>query len=179
MLMERQWERIAPIREIDKGLFFEFECGVTAFDRWLRESAHNAASRGECAAHVCIDRDGAPVAFFTLSATSINSDVVSNNHRGGMHGPIPATLLGKMGVRTDLQGGGCGTCVLHHAMKYALQSARIVSSRLFVVDALTSDLVSWYEARGLKKLPGSERRLVCKMSDVETICNAQMPGYFI
>ena len=179
MSIERQWERIVSIRDTDKQLLSGFECGVADFDRWLRDSADSAVSRGECAAHVCIDRGGSPIAFFTLSSTSINPDTISSNQRGGLHGPIPATLLGKMGVRTDVQGSGCGTCVLLHAMKYALRSAQIVSSRLFVVDALTTDLVPWYESRGLQKLPSNERRLVCKMSKVKEMCNAQEPGYFI
>lgn len=178
MPIDQLWEQIVPIHNIDKELFSVFECGHSAFDRWLRDSAHNAALRGECVVHVCIDKSGIPVAFFTLSATSINSDNLSRNQKGGMHGPIPATLLGKMGVRTDIQGNGCGTRVLHRAMKYALDSALIVSSRLLVVDALTTDLIPWYTKRGFKKLPSSERRLVCKMSDVEKICKEQTLGYF-
>lgn len=178
MTMERQWERIASIRDIDVGLFAGFECGVASFDRWLRESAASADARGECVAHVCIDGDGSPVAFFTLSSTSINPSDVSRNCRGGMHCFIPATLLGKMGVRTDVQGRGYGARVVHHAMKYAFDASRMVSSRLLVVDALTSDIVPWYESLGFRKLPSSERRLVCKMSDIEKICGRMPSGYF-
>lgn len=178
MVIEQPWERIVPISDISKERLIGFGCGVSAFDQWLLTSAHGASSRGECVAHICVDSNGMPVAFFTLSATSISPNDVSNKFRGGLHGPIPATLLGKMGVRTDIQGNGCGTRVLHHAMHYALRSAQFVSSRLLVVDALTVDLVPWYENRGFRRLPNAERRLVCKMSDVEKICNKQKAGYF-
>lgn len=62
-------------------------------------------------------------------------------------------------------------------MRYALQSTQFVSSRLLVVDALTFDSVPWYEKRGFRKLPGAERRLVCKMNDAEKICSQQAAGY--
>lgn len=178
MVIEQPWERIVPIHDIPKERLIGFGCGVSAFDQWLLTSARSAASRGECVAHICMDSAGLPVAFFTLSATSISPDDVSNKFRGGLHGLIPATLLGKMGVRTDVQGNGCGTRVLHHAMQYALRSAQFVSSRLLVVDALTVDLVPWYENRGFRRLPNTGRRLVCKMSDVREICSQQTPGYF-
>ena len=178
MIPGEQWERIAPIGNISKLAFAEFGCGIAPFDRWLRESAASASLRGECAVHVCIDRSGMPVAFFTLSSTSINPSEVSRGYGGGMHCPIPATLLGKMGVRTDKQGMGYGTRVVRHAMKYTLDASRVVSSRLLVVDALTPDTVPWYERLGFRKLPGSERRLVCKMKDIERICDDMPTDYF-
>ena len=174
MVIEQPWERTVPIHSIPKEQLMSFGCGVNTLDDWLHTSAHSAASRGECAVHICVDSSDLPVAFFTLSATSISPADVTNKYRGGLHGPIPATLLGKMGVRTDMQGNGCGTRLLYLAMLYALRSARFVSSRLLVVDALTVDLVPWYENRGFRRLPSSERRLVCKMSDVEKICNQQV-----
>ncbi len=97
MVVEQPWERIIPIHSMPKERLSDFECGVSAFDQWLRTSAHSAASRGECVVHICVDGSGSPVAFFTLSATSISPDDVSSKLRGGLHGLMPATLLGKMG----------------------------------------------------------------------------------
>lgn len=98
---------------------------------------------------------------------------------GGLHDSISATLLGKMGVRTNAQGNGCGTRVLHRAMYSAAEAARQIGSRLLVVDALTTDLVPWYEKRGFHKLPQNERRLACKMSEVREICERQDNDYFV
>lgn len=173
------WTRIVSVETVDGSVFASFSCGETKFDDWLRGQARTAASRGECITHVCLDDFGIPVAFYTLSSTAISSDVVSRSLQGGLHGPIPATLLGKMGVRTNAQGNGCGTRVLHHAMFSAAEAAKQVGSRLLVVDALTTDLVPWYEKRGFHKLPQSERRLVCKMSEVRKICEHQENGYFV
>ena len=172
------WTHIDSVESIDGNVFASFSCGETKFDDWLRGQARTAASRGECITHVCSDTFGVPVAFYTLSATAISPDKVSRSLQGGLHGSIPATLLGKMGVRTNAQGNGCGTRVLHHAM-YSAEAAKQVGSRLLVVDALTTDLVPWYEKRGFHKLPQSERRLVCKMSEVRKICEHQENGYFV
>ena len=171
---DKPWDAIVPIRDVDHSLLCDFRCGIAEFDAWLRESACSAVKRGECAVHVCIEGNGSPIAFFTLSSTSIHSDDLSNGHKGGLHGPVPATLLGKMGVRVDLQGMGYGTKLLHNAMQFALRSADLVSSRLLAVDAHTSDLIPWYEKRGFTKIPGSERRLVCKMSRIRKICESEL-----
>lgn len=179
MTEKQLWKNIVSVENYDIKLFENFSCGEAAFDEWLQRSSKTASARGECVTHICVDSTGMPVAFFTLSATSISPGDVSSQLRGGLHGSIPATLLGKMGVRTDLQGTGCGTRVLHHAMKLALITSELVSSRLLVVDALTTDLVPWYVQRGFRKLPQSERRLVCKMSDIRKICEQQEDGYFV
>lgn len=144
-------ESIVAVDKFNIQLFEDFTCGEPAFDEWLRKSSCTASARGECVTHVCIDGQGLPTAFFTLSATSINPGDVTGGYRGGLHGSIPATLLGKMGVRVDLQNAGYGTRTLYHAMRFALTSAELVSSRLLVVDALTTDLVPWYERRGFHK----------------------------
>ena len=178
MIVDHPWEHIVSVCDLSKDQLFRFSCGISTLDQWLQTQAYGAALRGECAVHICVDGSKTPVAFFTLSATSISPSTVSNRFRGGLHGPIPATLLGKMGVRADLQGNNRGTCVLRHAMLYALRSSQLVSSRLLVVDALTTDLVPWYENRGFRKLPNAGRRLVCKMSDVQKICNQQSMEYF-
>ncbi|MBP3883873.1 MAG: GNAT family N-acetyltransferase [Olsenella sp.] len=179
MAEDRLWGSIVSLDAIDQDALCAFRCGVDDLDRWLRESARADDARGRCRTHVCVEPSGAPFAFFTLSATSIRSSDVSRGCRGGMSGLIPATLLGKMGVRTDVQGNGCGTRVLRHAMRYALRSSRLVSSRLLVVDALNDDLVPWYESRGFVRLPEYDSRLVCKQSTLSAICEGLGESYFV
>ena len=172
------WDHIVPIDNIDRSLFEEFTCGVAQFDTWLLRESRTAVARGECQVHVCIDNTCLPVAFFTLSSTAINSDDLSGSSRGGIHGQIPATLLGKLGVRSDLTGRGLGTRALHHAMRFALDASMKVSSRLLVVDALNDGLVSWYTKRGFVQLPSGGLRLVCKMSKIRSICDRMGASYF-
>lgn len=172
------WDHIVPIDDIDRSRFKGFTCGLEQFDTWLLQEGRTAVARGECQVHVCIDTAGLPVAFFTLSSTSINSDDLSGSSRGGIHGQVPATLLGKLGVRSDLAGKGLGTRVLHHAMQFALDASAKVSSRLLVVDARDNGLVSWYIERGFVQLPSGGLRLVCKMSKIKNICNGMDVNYF-
>ena len=172
------WDHIVPIDDIDRSLLEGFTCGVAQFDTWLLRESRTAVARGECHVHVCIDNAGLPVAFFTLSSTAINSDDLSGSSRGGIHGQVPATLLGKLGVRSDLASRGLGSRVLHHAMRFALDASMKVSSRLLVVDALDDGLVSWYTERGFVRLPSGGLRLVCKMSKIRNICDGMGANYF-
>ena len=88
------WDHIVPIDDIDRSLLEGFTCVVAQFDTWLLRESRTAVARGECQVHVCIDNAGLPVAFFMLSSTAINSDDLSGSSRGGIHGQVPATLLG-------------------------------------------------------------------------------------
>ena len=177
---EHPWRHIVSIDELEDETIRTFSCGEEYFDTWLHQNAKKAAARDECMVHVCIDGGGKPVAYFTLSATSINPDEVSSNARGGLHGPIPAILLGKMAVSSQLRiNAGCGTHVLRHAMRYAVKSAAIVSARLLVVDAYSPGLIDWYVKRGFTSLPNMPNRLVCKMSKARKICFDLGEAYFV
>ena len=161
------WDSIVPISSVGQYSIGRFACGVPELDKWFRESSITSERRGECRVHVCIDRNGSVVAFFTLSALSINPSGLSSGHRGGISGAIPATLLGKLGVCEEMQGSrGCGTAVLNEAKRRSFESSMHVSSRLLVVDAMSDELVGWYEKRGFKSLEDDPRRLVCKMSSI-------------
>ncbi len=174
------WAHIVPIDDLDQEAINAFRCGVEVFDEWFHRKGKNAAARDECKVHVCVDSDGIPVAFFTLSSTAINPADVSNSSRGGLSGPIPAILIGKMAVCQKMQrNDGCGTRVLHHAMMLATESSEIVSARLLVVDAFSPGLITWYASRGFTSLPHKPDRLVCKMSKARKICLGFEQGYFI
>lgn len=178
MASSNGWDHIVPIDNIDRSSIEGFTCGVTQFDTWLLRESRTAVARGECQVHVCVDDANSPVAFFTLSSTAINSADLSGSARGVIHGQIPATLLGKLGVRSDLAGRGLGTRTLHHAMRFALDASLKVSSRLLVVDALDENLISWYMKQGFVQLPSGGLRLVCKMSKIRSICNEMGADYF-
>ena len=174
------WAHIVPIDDLSQEAIDAFKCGIGVFDDWFHSKGRNAAARDECKVHVCVDGGGSPVAFFTLSSTSINPDDVSSGNRGGLSGPIPAILLGKMAVCQRMQGNeGNGTCLLHHAMKLAIEAAEIVSARLLVVDAFSPGLITWYANRGFTSLPHKPDRLVCKMSKVRRICSSFDEGYYV
>ncbi|WP_165063117.1 GNAT family N-acetyltransferase [Adlercreutzia sp. ZJ154] len=144
-----------------------FACGEEALDRWLHQSSIKDIRSGGCTVHICRDNKKLPVAFFSLSSTSILSSDLSRSQQGGITGHIPAILLGKMGVEVSRQGSGYGTAVLNCAKWYALQASKYAAARLLVVDALNVNLISWYEKRGFVSLPGDKSRLVCKMSKIE------------
>ena len=177
---EAPWVSIVSIEDVESNAIASFESGESVLDDWFHRVGKNAAARGECSVHVCLDSSGMPAAFFTLSSTAINPGDIARSSCGGINGPIPSVLLGKMAVRKDLQNcSGCGTRVLHHAMKFTIESSQLVSARFLVVDALHPELVSWYSKRGFRSIPSNSNRLVCKVSSIRGICANLPDGYFI
>lgn len=161
-----QFSRVEPLIETNKDALLSFCCGKTAIDEWLHHASWKDVQSGGCQVHICFSKEGFPVAFFTLSATSIMSVDVARSMQGGMSGQIPAVLLGKMGVSAAEHGRGFGSAALDEAKRYALKTSEYAGVRLLIVDAIDSSLIPWYQARGFKSLPRNDRRLVCKMSDI-------------
>ena len=83
----------------------------------------------------------------------------------------PATLLAKMGVHREFQGKGLGRALVLEAFRQATTAADQVACRLLVVDALTDDLVPFYEHMFFTRI-GQQRRLMMKMSKAREIITA-------
>ncbi|MBM6908761.1 GNAT family N-acetyltransferase [Collinsella intestinalis] len=108
--------------------------------------------------------------FFALSPSLISPKSVAGSLRGGINRqPIPAYLIGRVGVRTDLQGKGLGTALIHEALGIIMRVARETGGRLVLIDAKSEELASWYEHLGFRRLTDSPLRLVMKIHSIERV----------
>ena len=166
------WGVLRDYRRIPTELFDDFSCGNAVLDRWIRFQAMKDCLCGLCSCHVCVGSDRSVAGFFTLSPTSICPTDVSNGLRGGIKRlPIPAYLIGRLGVRTDLQGNGLGSRLLAESLRIVSSLARKGGGRLVVIDAKNEELASWYEHFGFTRLKDNPLRLAMKMKTVERLIN--------
>ncbi len=158
--------KVELLTEQNIGMLSSFSCGEAVLDDWLHNTSLKDVRSGGCQVHICLKEDALPVAFFSLSMTSILPAGLSRSLQGGIHGQIPAILLGKMGVDAIHHGRGYGGAALQEAKRCAHEACKYAGARLLAVDALNPGLVPWYKKRGFTPLPGNEQRLVCKMSAI-------------
>ena len=115
-----------------------FSCGIEPLDKYFRgHSIRQDMSRRLAAAFV-MTSDGKTVAgFYTLSSFSITSAELPEKlaKRLPSRLPVPATLLGRMGIHVDWQGKGLGSDLLMDALYRALRASATVASYAVVVDA--------------------------------------------
>lgn len=177
MMIKAGWEEQLPIppwgvlrdyRVIPSERFEPFSCGNDDADHWIKDQALKDCLCGLCGCHVCVLPDRTVAGFFALSPTEIRpTEELSRGLRGGIEClPVPAYLIGRLGVRTDLQGNGLGSCLVREALRMALTLARMGGGRLVLIDAKNDDLARWYEHLGFTRLRGNQLRLAIKMSRI-------------
>jgi GNAT superfamily N-acetyltransferase len=121
------------------------------------------------AATFVMTSDGSSVAgFYTLSSLSIASAELPEKlaKRLPSRLPIPATLLGRMGIHLNWQGKGFGADLLMDALHRALRASQTVASWAVVVDA-KQGARDFYLKHEFAPFPASPSRLFLPMKTVE------------
>lgn len=141
-------------------------------DRWFVEMAGQQQERGLAAVWVMVEQSSeAVVGFYSLS----NYAVLGSNlpKLGGKKLPprmqIPMHLLGKLGVHQAYQKRGIGQALVNHALHSAKAQTAVSASLGVVVDALTADLVPWYQSLGFVVFPEHPLQLVMTMSAIQVV----------
>lgn len=135
----------------------DYTCGNTLVDGWAKNRSASARKRGSAVVYVSYS-GGAVAGFYTLSTHSVDRGQVS----GGWFvrnapDPVPAVLLGMLGVDIRFKGQGLGASLLKDAIRNALKVATLAGARALIVDPVDSDAASFYEHFGFSNLPGTSR----------------------
>ncbi|MFI3197782.1 MAG: GNAT family N-acetyltransferase [Methylococcaceae bacterium] len=141
-----------------------FTCGVESLDRYFKSQASQDVKRKINAVFVLFDpREPAEVlGYYTLCATALaQGDVPAGARKHITRYPlVSATLLGRLAVVGHQQRQGLGALLLADAVKRAYASASSVGSSMLIVDAISEQAASFYEANGFVLLADSLRLIL-------------------
>ena len=143
-----------------------FDSGQPALDTWLRGSAVHSAAMRTAKTFVWHAGDHIVVAYFSLAAHLIVRDTLPKKVARGAPDAIPAILLARLALCRRLHGQGLGGELLWDALTRAVAASELAAARVVVVDAIDANAASFYEHHGFIPVPGSEHRLVQKISDI-------------
>ena len=156
------WNQVAklePEHDIDA-----FSSGFAPVDDWLHGNAR--PNQHLVATHVCLDDRGVVRGFFALRTVVISTEGMSSAQRKGSKDGLSAgILLCWMGLRSSDRGQQIGPALLREAMAQAARAHAISPVQLFVVDAANEELIGYYEAAGLQRIPNT-LRLVAPMGSI-------------
>lgn len=158
-------EQLAPKHNLQN-----FSSGVMELDVWLNESALKSGERDYARTYVWHAGDNQVVAFFTLSANVINSEELPLKQARGQQKIIPTILLGKFALDESLQGEGLGEVLLADAVEEAVKASNIVAARYLLVDAISEEIVGFYEKYGFTlglSSKGAQPRLFARLKDLK------------
>lgn len=82
---------------------------------------------------------------------------------------MPVYLIGRLGVRTDLQGRGLGSRLVLEALSLVRGLARVGGGRLALIEVKNEELAGWYEHLGFTRLRDNPLRLAMKMGRIERL----------
>jgi predicted N-acetyltransferase YhbS len=111
--------------------------------------------------------DQTVVAFYTLSAVSVERAQVTGRLARNSPDPLPAVLLGRLGVDLAWQGRGLGRLLIRDAVLTTLNAAAFVGVKLIVVDALDDRSSGLYRRAGFRSVSPSGRLLALGLREAE------------
>jgi len=97
--------------------------------------------------------------YFTLTTIQVEAADWPGAAKGLPRMPVPAVLLGRLGVAEEDQGRGIARLLLAAAREIAFASMQGTGGIGMAVDAADEDVVSFYEKYGFKRVADGSLRL--------------------
>lgn len=145
----------------------DFSCGTEMLDRYLKTRALAECNQLLSKTYVISDENKV-IAFCTLVLHSLKNDekelFIDKNQIDQQR--VPALLIGQLAVDKRFKGRKIGASLIQRMIKFALDINRYVHFPVIIVDAHTSNLVSYYENKGFKKFKDKGLRLFMPMAEI-------------
>jgi ribosomal protein S18 acetylase RimI-like enzyme len=157
-----------------------FDCGVEALNLWLRQTALQHQAKGVSRTFVAVPSDTAAVkdyqaagygdiretsilGFFALASAFVLAEDLTPELAKRYPRQIPVTRLGRLAVRSDLQGQGLGRILLADAVTRSRNAALSVGSAGIFVDAKNDAAARFYTGYGFKACREQAHKLYLPM----------------
>lgn len=146
-----------------------FDCGVESLNNYLKRTLNQQMQRAITVGYVLTTPDGRIAGYVTLSSGKLPVGAVPEGHHFPRTLPLPATLIGRLGVDRAYAGRGLGKDLLIHALKIAVRNAEHIASAVIEVDALSEAARSFYTKFGFMSLPDDELHMYLPMRDARVL----------
>ena len=156
-----------PLSEDDER--HHFDCGRDSLNAWFRRHAwHNHAAGMSRISVICDVATGLIAGYVTLSAAQIEREFLAKAHQRNKPEPVPATLLGQLGIDKAYQGQGHARSLLLFALTTALRASRDVGSFGVLTHPLDEEVRQFYLRWGFENVPFDPgRSMIVRMIDLE------------
>jgi len=146
-----------------------FDSEVDELDRWLRNTAHIAASAGTAATYV-LCRGDVVVGYYALAMSAVAHTGAPSRLRRGMPDPVPVVLLARLAIDRHERGQRLGGHLLVDALRRCVRGGRDFGARAVVVDAVDERAAQFYRHFDFHDL--DQGRLWRRLGDIATALGA-------
>ena len=147
-----------------------FHCGVDALDRYIQKQARQDVKRRIARVFVATRPDNPQniLGYYTLSSLSVELSHLPDNYARKLpKHPIPAALIGRLAVRSTVQGHGVGKMLLVDAIKRTLAVSEQIAVYAMIVDAIDDNAKAFYEQFGFIRLGQEGSRLFLPLKSMD------------
>lgn len=144
-----------PRRIADTDDITGFQCGVPIVDNWLYTHLKNAGRRHTAVAYGSF-HEGRLAGFYTLSSYAVRREAAREWLGRNAPDPVPAILLGMLGVDIRYQTRHLGSKLLKNAVERALSASEIIGARALMVEPVSQHAAGFYERFGFRPVTGSD-----------------------
>ena len=147
-----------------------FECGETALDRYLRETAGQDVRRRVAACYVAhLEADTRVAGFYTLSAGEVALLDMPEEwaKRLPRYPAVPVARIGRLAVDKAFQGRKLGAALLWDAAKRTLRSE--IAVHAVVVDAKNDRAVAFYSPFGFVRFSDTPSAMILPLATLQNL----------
>ncbi|MDR3076426.1 MAG: GNAT family N-acetyltransferase [Synergistaceae bacterium] len=131
----------------------EFDCGVPALNRYLKEQATQYIRHHYAAMFVAVDESSKIIlGYYTLSNTGVDFHDVSDEIKKRLpkYPSVPAIRIGRLAVDSSAQGQGIGSELMADAILRSMSN--VAAWAMMIVDAKNEKAVAFYKKFGFREL---------------------------
>lgn len=151
-----------------------FTCGNPELDVWLRDHARDATGQGT-RTYVMVDDERRVVGYFSIAPHTIDRGGLSRRAARGAPRQIPALLLAKLALGSELHGRRLGSELLVVALTTIIDAARRAGGKFVVVDAIDDAAAAFYIHHEFESVPSNPVRFVRKLSTIARALDEPWP----
>ena len=144
----------------------DFDCGMDALDRYLRQHALNNQNARAAQTYVALSGSSV-IGYYTRVGGEVAHEAAAERLRKGLgRYPIPVMVLARLAISRDWQGKGVGSGMLRDAVFRTLAAAEIAGVRAIVVHAKDENARAFYAHHGFQPSPTDPLHLFALLKDL-------------
>ena len=150
--------RIEPISKLHNRK--NFKCNNKSLTQYLHRYARQNDANNIAKTFVAVDDENMVLGYYSLSTSSIEfEDLPEELAKRLPHYPIPAALIAKLAVDSNIDGQGLGSRLLIEALQNILSVSEAMAIKVVLVDAIDKEAKGYYLHFGFIELPGKDLKL--------------------
>ena len=160
--------RIEPIEK--KHNRKVFSCKKPALADYLKQYARQNDENNIAKSFIAVDDENIIHGYYSLRASSIEFENLPKNLVKNIPKyPIPAALIARLAVDTNIEGQGLGSRLLIDALERILSTSEQLAIKVVLVDAIDDEAKNYYLHFGFIEIPGHDLKLLLPIETIKQL----------